>query len=687
LVGLRIASVYSAIVSGTPIPPAFFGSLQELVDSELEYEASNDYLEDQACWTTNLPPESGPNYRLPQAAGERDPYRTSEPVRLDPALLGQVEGLSNAWNVPRSSVLTAACALLVRGCCTEGSEVVLDFPVGRRVRPESKTLPGMVAGVVPLVLRVPPGSTVTDFCEHVDTRIREALQHQRFPVQALERKIHPRGPGQSVDRVSVNFLPSSFTVSFGGVPASASYTDTGHWGGFGLIFSGDGDQLFLDTAGAEQLFSNFDVSDLAGQLQRVLVAMTADPGRRLSSMGLLDKGEHTRLDQIGNRAVLTQPAPTPVSIPVLWAAQVARAPETVAISCGARSWTYREVEEAANRLAHRLAGQGVGPGQCVALLLERSAEAIVAILAVLKTGAAYLPIDPAHPRARIGFMLADAAPITAITTADLADRLDWHDVVVIDVEDPRIDTQPSTALPAPGPDDLAYLIYTSGTTGVPKGVAITHHNLTQLLESVNGGMPAGPGRVWSQWHSLAFDVSAWEMWGALLRGGRLVVVPDSVVGSPEDFHALLVSEHVSMLIQTPSALAVLSRQGLESVTLVAASETCPAELVDHWAPGRVMVHSYGPTETTVYTSVSAQLAAESGVPPIGAPVAGAAFFVLDGWLRAVPAGVVGELYVAGAGVGCGYWRRAGVTGSRFVACPFGGAGAPGQRMYRTGDLV
>ena len=167
------------------------------------------------------------------------------------------------------------------------------------------------------------------------------------------------------------------------------------------------------------VFDAASIEALIERLQRVLVAMTADPTRRLSSMDLLDAGEHARLDEVGNRAVLTQPATAPVSIPVLFAAQVARTPEAVAVSCEGRSMTYRELEEAANRLAHLLAGHGVGPGQCVALLLARSAEAIVAMLAVLKTGAAYLPIDPALPAARIGFMLADAAPIAAITTAGL----------------------------------------------------------------------------------------------------------------------------------------------------------------------------------------------------------------------------------------------------------------------------
>src|SRR5262249_580326 len=289
----------------------------------------------------------------------------------------------------------------------------------------------------------------------------------------------------------------------------------------------------------------------------------------------------------------------------------ARCTAAVAGTFGGRSFTYRQLDEAGNRLAHLLAGRGVGPGGCVALLVERSAEAIVAMLAALKTGAAYLPIDPALPAARVGFMLADAAPVAAITTTGLADRLDGCELLVIDVEDPRIDTYPGTGLPAPAAEDIAYLIYTAGTTGTPKGVAVAHRNVTQLWESLDAGLPAAG--VWSQWHSYAFDVSVWEIFGALLHGGRLVVVPESVAGSPEDFHALLVAEQVSVLGQTPSAVGVLSPEGLGSTAVRVAGEACPGEVVDRWAPGRVMINAYGPAEATVYASISAPLTAGAGV--------------------------------------------------------------------------
>jgi non-ribosomal peptide synthetase component F len=257
-----------------------------------------------------------------------------------------------------------------------------------------------------------------------------------------------------------------------------------------------------------------------------------------------------------------------VSIPAAFAEQVARTPQAVALTFGARSWTYRELDEASNRWAHLLAGHGVGPGGTVALLLPRSAEAILSILAVLKTGAAYVPIDPALPTARVEFMVADAAVMAAITTTELTDRLEGLDLVVIDVDDPVVDSQPRGALAGPAADDIAYLIYTSGTTGVPKGVAVAHRNVTQFVESLN--VDVRSTGVWSQWHSLSFDVSVWEIFGALLRGGRLMVVPPEVAASPDELHTLLVAEHVSVLCQTPSAAGMLSPQGLESTALMVA---------------------------------------------------------------------------------------------------------------------
>ena len=245
-------------------------------------------------------------------------------------------------------------------------------------------------------------------------------------------------------------------------------------------------------------------------------------------------------------------------------------------------------------------------------LLERSAQAVVALLAVLKAGAAYVAIDPALPRGRVEFLLADAAPSVVLTTAGLAGRLAGFDGVVIDVDDPAVESQPATALPVPSPEDVAYLIYTSGTTGVPKGVAITHGSVTRLLVPGDGGLERAPGQVWSQCHSLAFDVSVWEIFGALLHGGRLVVVPDAVTRSPQELHALLVAEGVTVLSQTPSAVGALSPRGLESVTLMVAGEACPAQVVDRWAPGRVMVNGYGPTETTMCAAMSAPLVAGLG---------------------------------------------------------------------------
>ncbi|MDT5080563.1 MAG: hypothetical protein QOJ80_5200, partial [Mycobacterium sp.] len=351
-----------------------------------------------------------------------------------------------------------------------------------------------------------------------------------------------------------------------------------------------------------------------------------------------------------------------------------------------------------NRLAHLLVGRGAGPGRYVAVLVPRSIEAVTAIMAVLKTGAAYLPMDPAHPDARIQFMLGDAAPVAAVTTAELAGRLTGSDLAVIGVGDAAIATQPATALPAPDPDDVAYVIYTSGTTGVPKGVAIPHGNVTLLLDSLDEDLDLA-GQVWTQSHSLAFDFSVWEIFGALLRGGRVVVVSEAVVRSPQDFHALLVSERASMLSRTPSAfyalqtadaLALEAGQELTLQSVVFGGEALEPQRLRTWLDNHPasprMINMYGITETTVHASFRELRAGDTNrnVSPIGVPLAHLGFFVLDKWLRPAPIGVAGELYVAGAGLAVGYLGRADLTATRFVACPFGGVGA---RMYRTGDVV
>ena len=616
-----------------------------------------------------------------------------------PAELQQrVRSVAREHNATSFMVIQAALAVLLAKI-SASSDVAVGFPIAGRGDAALDELVGFFVNTLVLRVDLAGDPTVAELLAQVRGRSLAAYEHQDVPFEVLVERLNPTRSLTHHPLVQVMLAWQNFAgqdsnaagLALGDLQVTPLPVDT-HTARMDLTFSlaerwteagepaGIGGTVEFRT----DVFDAASIEALIERLERVLVAMTADPTRRLSSVDLLDEGEHARLDEIGNRAVLTEPASTPVSIPVLFAAQVARTPEAVAVTCGGRSVSYRELDDAANRLAHLLAGHGVGPGGCVALLLERSAEAIVAMLAVLKTGAAYLAIDPGLPAARIDFVLTDAAPIAAITTTGLADRLDGGDLPVIDVNDPAIDAQPSTGLPAPAPDDIAYLIYTSGTTGVPKGVAITHHNVTQLMESLDASLPAA--QVWTQCHSYAFDFSVWEIWAALLGGGRLVVVPESVAGSPEDFHALLIAEQVTVLTQTPSAVAALSPEGLESVALLLGGEACPIEVVDRWAPGRVMINAYGPTEATMVVMLSAPLRAGSGVVPIGSPVPGAALFVLDEWLRPVPVGVVGEVYVAGTGVAYGYAGRAGLTGSRFVACPFG-AGGPGIRMYRTGDLV
>ncbi|QCH24464.1 non-ribosomal peptide synthetase [Mycobacteroides salmoniphilum] len=620
----------------------------------------------------------GPSHKL--GSGRR----ATQSLRLSGQATRALTELARAHHTTVNTVLQAGWAQLLVWL-TGQHDVAFGAAVSGRPAEVAgaESMVGLLINTVPVRARITATTTTAELLEQLQSVSNRTLEHQHVALPEIHRVT---GQDQLFDTLFVyeNYPidPAAFgTVMGTGELAIAGFSsrEATHYP-LALQVT-PGHELMLSIEHDTDVFDVESVVVLAGRLELVLAAMVADPLRRLSSVDVLGADERVLLDVMGNRAVLDRRA-TGVSIPELFGAQVARTADAVALSCRDRSWTYAAVGRDSNRLAHFLIGLGAGPGRCVAVMFGRSAEGIIAILAVLKTGAAYVPIDPAVPDARIDFVVGDAKPVAVVTTATLAGRFGAHDVVVVDIDDPAIDAQTDASLPLPASDDVAHIIYTSGTTGIPKGVATTHHNVTQLLESLHVGLPSGPGQVWSQWYSFAFDASVEEIWGALFHGSRLLVIPESI--GPDEFQALLIDEHVTVLHQTPSALSALSVEALESVALVVAAEACSAELVDRWAPGRVMTNAYGPTETTMCVTVSKPLAAGSGTPTIGGPVPGAALFVLDAWLRPVPVGVVGELYVAGLGLGLGYVSRSSLTASRFVACPFG---APGERMYRTGDLV
>jgi amino acid adenylation domain-containing protein/non-ribosomal peptide synthase protein (TIGR01720 family) len=457
-----------------------------------------------------------------------------------------------------------------------------------------------------------------------------------------------------------------------------------------------GERMSIELGYDPSLFDQDTVERIAGRLGLLLYALTTDPVAPVGTIDLLSPVERGQVLVDWNDTTTPVPA---APLGELFEAQVARTPDLPAVLSAGGSLSYAELDARANRLAHLLIGHGAGPERLVALALAQSVDIIVATLAVVKSGAAFLPVDPAYPADRIAFILADAAPVLVLTSAEFAPALPGvAGVPVLAVDDPAVVSALAGMPDRPVLDadrrsplllaNPAYVIYTSGSTGRPKGAVIPHTGLANFSAAEVERYAVQAGDRVLEFSSPSFDASVLELCMSLPAGAALVVPPPGPLLGDE-LAAVLAKFQVTHALIPPAALATVPEQVARAELpdfrgVIVGGDACTAELVARWAPGRRMINSYGPTEATVVCTWSDPLTPDVGIPPMGRPILNTHVYVLDGALRPVPVGVAAELYVAGVGLARGYLRRPGLTAERFVANPFDGAGS---RMYRTGDLV
>ncbi|MFJ2774002.1 non-ribosomal peptide synthase/polyketide synthase [Streptomyces sp. NPDC087300] len=636
-----------------------------------------------------------------------------------PALHGAVADLARATHSSVFMVTQAALATLLHRLGA-GDDIPIGTPIAGRT---DKALDDLVGFFInSLVLRTDTGGNPTfrELLHQVRGRDLAAYSHQDLPFERLVEALNPtRSAGHHpLFQTLLTFDSTRHDAAEGltGMPgldvtveqaaaASAKFDlsfsfdertdDEGRPAGLGGLLEYSAD-----------LFDRHTVETLVERLLRVLAAVAADPELRIGAVDILDAAERDQvLPRLAGPARHTRPG----TLVDLFEAQARRTPGRAALTFDGASLTYAEINARANRLARLLAGRGIGPGSVVALALPRSAELVVALLAVVKSGAAYLPLDPDYPADRIAYMIEDAAPAAVLTDTATAGTLPVRGAAEFTVDAPEAagldahDLAPHERTRAVHPLDTAYVIYTSGSTGRPKGVLVPHQNVTRLFSATEHWFGFDENDVWTLFHSYAFDFSVWELWGALLHGGRLVVVPHRVSRDPGAFRALLADEGVTVLNQTPSAfhqLAAADREAPEGAELALRYVVFGGEALDvtrltdwyarHADDAPVLVNMYGITETTVHvTHLALDRAAVTGpAGRIGTGIPDLRVYVLDAHLQPLPAGSVGEMYVAGAGVARGYLGRPGLSAERFVADPFAaGYGEHGTRMYRTGDLA
>lgn len=623
---------------------------------------------------------------------------------LEPSLAQALKQLSQQEGVTFFTLLLAAFkALLYR--CTGQTDIVVGAPIFDRDRPEVQQLIGLFLNTLVLRTDVSGNPPFTELLGRVQQTVREAFTHKDVPFERLVEEIQPersliRNPLFQVTFVMQNVPSSSIEIS--GLELTPIHLDTQQAAPPDLL--GINVQDTPDGVVCELEFNNGLLNQaFLPQFQILLRGIVNDPGQRLSDLPLLAAAETERI-------VRQQTDRTPVKarqrecVHSAFERQAAQTPDAVALVMGEEQLTYQALNQRANQMAHYLRSLNLETEALVGVYMERSLDMIVGILGVLKAGGAYLPLDTVYPQDRLDFVLQDSGAPVLLTQAGLLGNLPALNLhtLCIDSEWEHI-AQEATDNPdlRVVPDNLAYSIYTSGSTGRPKGVLISHDQVTRLFQATDDWFHFGGQDVWSFFHSHAFDFSVWEIFGALLYGGKLIIVPYWISRSAQNFYTLLCETGVTVLNQTPSAFRQLS-WGIENLQpayrlalrlLIFGGEALDLNSLQPWyswyhddAPQ--LVNMYGITETTVHVTYRPLTAKDVGVVAgsvIGEPIPDLQFYILDNDYQLTPVGVPGEIYVGGDGLARAYQNRAALTAERFVPNPF--ANRPGTRLYKSGDLA
>ncbi|MDB5406692.1 MAG: dimodular nonribosomal peptide synthase [Rhodospirillales bacterium] len=694
----RVASIYTARAEGRPIGESPFGSLSVLLGEEAAYRSSQRFARDRQFWMERFADRPEPfslaSRQSPNVGGllRRTAHLPSEGVAA-------LRVAAQAAGASLPQILIAATAAYLHRV-TGVEDLVIGLPVTARANERQRSVPGMVANAVPLRLSIDPEMTVEALLREVGRQVRQILRHQCYRYEDLRRDLDLLADNRQLFTTVINIEPFDYDLRFAGHPVTPHNLSNGTAEDLAIFVydRGDGKGLRIDFDANPALYDANDLADHQRRFLRLLELVGGDPRRPIGQLDILDARERHRLLVEWNDTVHAVPRTT---LPALIEAQAARTPAAIALVCQDGSFTYAELNARANRLARLLIAQGAGPEQIVALALPRSAEMVVALVAILKSGAAYLPIDPDLPSERIAFMLDDAGPARLLTTATLAwnlpgatPRLLLDDAGTIEDFGRYSDTDPGDAeRTAPlSPENPAYVIYTSGSTGRPKGVVVTHGAIVNRLRWMQAeyGL-AADDRVLQKTPS-GFDVSVWEFFWPLIDGATLVIAKPEGHKDPAYLTALIRHEGITTIHFVPSMLQAFLQDpgaahcdGLRRV--ICSGEALTAEVQAQFAATlAVPLHNlYGPTEAAVdVTSWACRPDAGNGPVPIGRPIWNIQIHILDSGLQPVPVGGSGELYIAGSGLARGYLNRPDLTAQRFVANPYG---APGSRLYRTGDLA